>query len=79
MGNSIKGKDFDFLTICQLHREIYKALLDEEYEESDEIIKNLKQAFTFGKKMNAKLRQYKKNYDDGWYEEHKLEGGEIDE
>jgi len=29
--------------------------------------------------MNNKLRQYKHNYDDGWWDAHRLDGGELDE
>jgi hypothetical protein len=32
-----------------------------------EIIEKLEEAFILGKKMDAKLRQYKNNYDDTWY------------
>ncbi len=31
----------------------------------------------YWKKMNNKLRQYKHNYDDGWWEKNKL-SGDID-
>ena len=39
----------------------------------------MEEAFEYAKKMNNKLRQYKYNYDVGWWETHRLDGGEIDE
>lgn len=67
-----------FDTICQMHRDIYGSLKAAGYtDESPEIVK-LRKAYDMGKKMNAKLRQYKGNYDDGWYQEHKKEGPDID-
>ena len=39
--------------------------------------KKLKKHLTWQKKMNNKLRQYKHNYDDGWWEKNKL-SGDID-
>jgi len=33
-----------------------------------EITEKLDESYTMAKKMDAKLRQYKHNYDDGWWE-----------
>ena len=65
-------------TICERHRVIYRELMDAGYEEKSKVVQALLEAFEMGKKMNNKLRQYNKGYDDGWYEEHRLDGGEID-
>jgi hypothetical protein len=59
-----------FRTICEVHREIYD-LVNKHFP--DNVVKNdveskLEEAFLMAKKMNAKLRQYKHNYDDGWWE-----------
>lgn len=60
----------DKRTICEVHREIYDIVMDS-YEPSktrDNIETKLEEAFTMAKKMNSKLRQYKYDYDDGWWE-----------
>jgi hypothetical protein len=66
-------------TICEYHRDIYRRLLSDGYTEDAHVIKQLKKSFDLAKKMNQKLRQLKSNYDDNWYAEHKLDGGEIHE
>jgi hypothetical protein len=73
------NKELDLITICQLHRAIYRLLIKEGFEEETKLIKDLRKAYDIGKKMNAKLRQYKFGYDDNWYEENKSEGEKIDE
>lgn len=65
-------------TICEIQRRIYRALKSNGYSEESEIITDLREAYDIGKKMNAKLRQYKNNYDDGWYEKNKRSGDPID-
>ena len=57
------------LTICEVHRQIYKKVRSGGSKE--EIIDLLEQAYTMGKKMDAKLRQYKFDYDDEWWDENK--------
>jgi len=59
-------------TICEVHREIYDILSEDE-DKNKQAIDLLQEAFTMAKKMNQKLRQYKHNYDDGWWEETKKE------
>ena len=58
-------------TICEVHREVYRELYN--------CFHNMEEAFEYAKKMNNKLRQYKYNYDDGWWQTHRLDGGEINE
>ena len=57
-------------TICEVHREIYDMLHDEKdnLETYDAIIDKLQESFTYAKKMDAKLRQYKNNYDESWWD-----------
>jgi non-homologous end joining protein Ku len=54
-------------TICEVHREMYDILCQDE-EKNKELINLLEEAFVMGKKLNYKLRQYKDNYDDAWWE-----------
>ena len=49
-------------TICEIHREIYEAC------ESEKVRELVLEAFIMGKKMDAKLRQYKADWDAGFYE-----------
>jgi hypothetical protein len=57
-------------TICDVHRDIYQLI--RQYDNTDTDITHLKErvetAFKMGKSMDAKLRQYKGNYDDAWWE-----------
>lgn len=62
-------------TICEVHREIYRELTKR--DANDFLLKKIEEAFNMAKKMNNKLRQYKYNYDDGWWEKNKL-SGDID-
>lgn len=65
-------------TICEIHREVYRDLVASGMSEKDPIIIKLKEAYDMGKKMNNKLRQYKYDYDEGWWKMNKLAGGTID-
>ena len=62
-------------TICEVHREIYDIIADS--LESGSLRENLEnkveEAFLMAKKMDGKLRQYKNNYDDGWWEKESKE------
>ena len=60
-------------SICEVHREIYDALTDADVskEHFDKLVDLLEEAFGLGKKMDAKLRQYKFNYPDDWWEKNK--------
>ena len=62
-------------TICELHRRIYRELVRR--NPKDPLIHLLQKAFDVAKKMSNKLRKYKNDYDDGWYEVHKFDGGEL--
>ncbi len=73
---NIKENPHSKQTICELHRRIYRELLRR--NPKDPLIPVVEQAFTHAKKMGNKLRKYYSDYDDGWYEIHKLDGGEID-
>ena len=70
-------------TICEVHREMYRQIYTlyekGEIEENDYKLftSRLEEAFNYAKKMNNKLRQYKYNYDDGWWQGHKLDGGQL--
>jgi len=35
----------------------------------EEVLSRLEEAYGMAKKMDAKLRQYKNNYDDNWWEQ----------
>lgn len=57
-------------TICEVHREIYD-ILDTHLRDSEHfpvLVEKLEEVYRMGKKMSAKLRQYKFNYDDDWWE-----------
>ncbi len=61
-------------TICDVHRDIYQFLKNN-YDLNDPgvdfLLKRIEVAFKMGKSMDAKLRQYKNNYDDDWWEKNK--------
>lgn len=60
-------------TICEVHREMYDKIIDSKIDDkfANEIIDLLEDAYIMGKKMDAKLRQYKNNYDDDWWEKNR--------
>lgn len=72
-------------TICEVHREIYREIyrLSEDGKIEPEVyaflVTRLEEAFEYAKKMNNKLKQYKHNYDEGWWRAHRLDGGALDE
>lgn len=68
-------KTVKFRTICEVHREIYDLIQENmvDVNAKEEIEKKLEEAFLMAKKMNAKLRQYKHNYDAGWWEKESTE------
>ena len=65
-----------FRTICEVHRQIFQEL--RRRNQLDPLLELLREAYTMAKKMNNKLRQYKHNYDDGWWEEHRLDGEDLE-
>jgi hypothetical protein len=74
---NIQEKPHSKKTICELHRCIYRELVRR--DPKDPLIPLLQQAFDMAKKMGNKLRKYKDDYDDGWYEVHKLDGGHLND
>lgn len=57
-----------FRTICEVHREIFDACEGLPPAEK-EVIQNLViEAFIMGKKIDAKLREYKADWDAGFYD-----------
>ncbi len=70
------GRASKFRTICEVHREIYDILLDANID-SGKIIDLLEEAYDMGKKMNNKLVQYKKGYDEGWWQKNKNFGESL--
>lgn len=66
-------------TICEVHRELYDVIYDHFYnhEQFTNFENLLQEAYDMAKSMDRKLRQYKNNYDDGWYEKEKLEDVEA--
>lgn len=75
MAPNIKDKRVsEFRTICEVHREIHDILINDKSisdEVSDKLTELLQEAYVMAKKMNNKLRQYKHNYDDGWWEKNR--------
>ena len=62
-------------TICEVHREMYDIMynnlrLNPHYAD---LTAKLDEAYQMAKKMDAKLRQYKNNYDAGWWEKEREE------
>jgi hypothetical protein len=57
-------------TICEIHREIYD-IVDEHLKDQpyfDSLVAKLEECYFIAKKMDAKLMQYKFNYNKDWYE-----------
>ena len=69
MARQITGINLKERTICEVHREIYDILYDDLHgEDRKKTLDLLNEAYGMAKKMDAKLRQYKNNYDDNWWE-----------
>ena len=54
-------------TICEVHREIYDACWSLPEQEKTQIRDLVIEAFIMGKKIDAKLREYKADWDAGFY------------
>ena len=73
--NDRKGRSRE--TICDIHRDMYQRLLKMQksgissQEDLAYIMSKIEVAFKMGKSMDAKLRQYKNNYDDDWWQVNK--------
>lgn len=55
----------EFWTVCEVIRKIYKIASE---IENKEIMREARIAHTMTKRMNRKLREYKSDYDYGWWE-----------
>ena len=65
-------------TICEVHRQLWRRL--QPVIASDPVVGELLQeAYDMGKKMDNRLRCYKHNYDEGWWQANRLAGGPIDQ
>lgn len=53
-------------TICEVHREIYDGLAG--VPGGERLREKVLEAFVMGKKMDAKLREYRSDWDAGFYE-----------
>jgi hypothetical protein len=63
-------------TICEVHREMYEVFLnDKSLPDSfaNKMIDLIEEAYIMAKKMNAKLSQYKHNWDDSFWEKQRAE------
>ena len=66
-------------TLCEVNREIYRELKKRGFKDGHPVIIKLFEAYDMAKKLNNKLRQYKHDYDNGWWEKNKLAGGTLDQ
>lgn len=55
-------------TICEVHREIFDACAELPEPHQTQIRRLVLQAFVMGKKMDRRLREYKTDWDTGFYE-----------
>ncbi len=61
-------------SICEVHRELYDLVhANLSGPALEAFTEKLEEAYAMAKKMQAKLRQYKENYDEGWWERQKEE------
>jgi hypothetical protein len=61
-------------SICEVHRELYDlAYANLNGPALQAFTDKLEEAYAMAKKMQAKLRQYKEGYDEGWWERQKEE------
>jgi len=62
-------------TICEVHREMYDVMYEslQDHPKYEELTSQLEEAYQMAKKMDAKLRQYKNNYDADWWEKERQE------
>jgi hypothetical protein len=77
----VRKKDFDkSYTICDIQRKIYQLVDKGDKNDADEIKKLLEIAYVIAKKMDARLKMYKMEQDEEWYESAKKSHKEwIDE
>jgi len=67
----LRGKVSGLRNICEVHREIYDAIKDLPEADRELISALVEDAFIMGKKMDAKLRSYKADWDIGVFENNK--------
>ena len=63
-------------TICEVHREMYDVFLNDpniDVDFSNKMIDLIEEAYIMAKKMNAKLGQYKNNWDESFWEKQRAE------
>ena len=61
-------------TICDVHRDLYRGIKESTTLDDDtrsRLLERIETAFKMGKSMDAKLRQYKHNYDNDWWQKEK--------
>lgn len=61
-------------TICDVHRDLYRDIKESTTLDDDtrsRLLDRIETAFKMGKSMDAKLRQYKHNYDNDWWQKEK--------
>ena len=58
--------NYPYRTICEVHRDIYRSLTARGAHAAD--IALVEEAYDLGKRMDAKLREYKDNYQQDVFE-----------
>lgn len=64
----LRCKASSFRTICEVHREIYDATEGLDEQAKAHIRELVIDAFIMGKKMDARLKEYKSDWDQGFYD-----------
>lgn len=67
----------ELITVCEVAREIYRVASTIPTPEGRRIMELAKLAHAMQKRMDVKLREYKRNYDEGWF--HKKKRGRVHE
>ena len=65
--NLEKNMNWPKMTICETHRQIYRAIIND--EPRDRVLALLKQAFKKFKRVDREFRKINRWYDKGWYED----------
>jgi len=61
------NKEERYWTICEVLRTIHKLASHIDDKRGEEIMEKCRIAVVLAKRMNLKLREYKKDYDKGWW------------
>lgn len=64
----LRCKASSFRTICEVHREIFDATEATDEPAKSQIRELVIDAFIMGKKMDGKLKEYKNDWDAGFYD-----------